>query len=260
MGTKRDNFRDIDDRTDDLRDLAQHHADIFAEFMRHYELSMIYHENALEGIVLTHAELNTALKGRPIAPETYGDIRSWKLAMDLVRKEADQVGGKIDMEFVKRVHASLGSSDPEFQAARYRKDIPLHRAYFHDIAQPAAIASRIVKLVEWAGENDPDDDDAVKFAAHFHHEFMSIFPFSEHTGKTGRLLLNYILLRHGYMPLVFHATERQRYYDTLRLSKKEMESLLVEMMGNCIENGVKYIETTLEARAKEKSRGLRVAS
>src|SRR5262245_43448933 len=150
MGTKRDNFRDIDDRTDDLRDLAQQHADIFADFMRHYELSWIYHENALEGIVLTHAELNTALKGRPIAPETYADIRSLKLSMDLVRKEAD-VGIKIDMEFVKRVHAALGSSDPEFQAARYRKDIPLHRAYFHDIAQPAAIASRITKLIEWAG-------------------------------------------------------------------------------------------------------------
>ena len=128
------------------------------------------------------------------------------------------------------------------------------------IAQPAMIPSRITKLVEWACDNDPDDDDAVKFAAHFHHEFMSIFPFTEHTGKTGRLLLNYILLRHGYMPVVFHATERQRYYDTLRLSKKEMEALLVEMMGNCIENGVKYIEATLEARAKEKSRGLRVAS
>lgn len=259
MGTKRDNFRDIDDRTDDLRDLAQQHADIFAEFMKSYELSWIYHENALEGIVLTHAELNTALKGRPIAPETYADIRNLKLAADLVRKEADQVGGKIDMEFVKRVHAALGSSDPEFQPARYRKDIPLHRAYFHDIAQPAVIASRITKLLEWAGENDPEDDDAVKFAAHFHHEFMSIFPFSEHTGKTGRLLLNYILIRHGYMPVVFHATERQRYYDTLRLSKKEMEALLVEMMGNCIENGVKYIETTLELRAKEQSRKFRVA-
>jgi Fic family protein len=260
MGTKRDNFRDIDDRTDDLRDLAQQHGDIFSDFIKSFELSWIYHENALEGIVLTHAELNTALKGRPIAPETYADIRNLKLAMDLVRKEADQIGGKIDMDMVKRVHAALGSSDPEFQAARYRKDIPLHRAYFHDIAQPAAIASRITKLIEWAGENDPEDDDAVKFAAHFHHEFMSIFPFSEHTGKTGRLMLNYILIRHGYMPVIFHATERQRYYDTLRLSKKEMESLLVEMMGNCIENGVKYIETTLELRAKDQLRKLRVAS
>jgi Fic family protein len=259
MGTIRDSFRDIDDRTDDLRDLAQQHAEIWSDFLRRYELSWVYHENALEGIVLTHAELTSALKGRPIAPETYADIRNFKLAVEFVRKEAEEVGGKIDMELVKRMHAVLGSSDPEFQAARYRKDIPLHRAYFHDIAQPAAIPSRVVKLIEWAVQNDPDDDDAVRFAAHFHHEFMSIFPFAEHTGKTGRLLLNYILVRHGYLPVVFHATERQRYYDTLRLSKKEMEFLLVEMMGNCIENGVKFIEATLAEREKLASRRLRQA-
>lgn len=260
MGTKRDNFRDIDDRTEDLRDLAGKHPDIFGEFLRRYELSWIYHENALEGIVLTHAELSTALKGRPIAPETYSHIRNLKLAMDLVRKEADTQAGKIDMEMVKRVHGVLGCNDPEFQPARYRKDIPLHRAYFHDIAQPVTIPGRITKLLEWAMQNDPEDDDAVKFAAHFHHEFMGIFPFLDHTGKTGRLLLNYILLRHGYMPVVFHATERQRYYDTLRLSKKEMELLLVEMMGNCIENGVKFIESTLEEREKLNVRRVRVAS
>jgi Fic family protein len=260
MGTIRDSFRDIDDRTDDLRDLAAHHPDIWGDFLRRYELSWIYHENALEGAVLTHAELSTALKGRPIAPETYGDIRSLKLGIDLIRKEADTVAGKVDMEFVKRVHSALGSSDPEFQSARYRKDIPLHRAYFHDIAQPAAIPSRVTKLLEWAGEADPDDDDAVRFAAHFHHEYMSIFPFAEHTGKTGRLLLNYVLLRHGYMPVIFHATERQRYYDTLRLSKKEMEVLLVEMMSNCIENGCKFIESTLQDREKQKIRQLRAVS
>jgi Fic family protein len=259
MGTIRDSFRDIDDRTDDLRDLAAQHSEIWGDFLRRYELSWIYHENALEGIVLTHAELGSALKGRPIAPETYADIRNFKVAMDFTRKEAETVGGKIDMEMMKRVHAQLGSSDPEFQAARYRKDIPLHRSYFHDIAQPAAIPSRVQKLVEWAVAEDPDDDDAVRFAAHFHHEFMSIFPFAEHTGKTGRLLLNYILMRHGYMPVVFHATERQRYYDTLRLSKKEMEVLLVEMMGNCIENGVKFIENTLLEREKQTVRAIRAA-
>lgn len=259
MGTIRDSFRDIDDRTDDLRDLASRHPEIWGDFLRSYELSWIYHENALEGIVLTHAELTSALRGRPLSPDTYADIRGLKVALDMVRKEADELGGKIDMELAKRVHAALGSCDPEFQSARYRKDIPLHRAYFHDIAQPAAIPARVQKLLEWAGANDPDDDDAVKFAAHFHHEFMSIFPFTEHTGKTGRLLLNYILLRHGYMPVVFHATERQRYYDTLRLSKKEMEMLLVEMMSNCIENGVKFIEQTLAEREKLRSRRLRAA-
>jgi Fic family protein len=249
MGMTRESFQDIDDRSEDLRDLAAEYPDIWRDFLEKYELSWIYHENALEGIVLTHAELTSALKGRPLAPETYADIRNLKLGVELTKREAKE-GGRIDMALVRRIHSVLGSHDPDFQPARYRKDIPLHRAYFHDIAQPNVIPSRIAKLLDWAGENDPDDDDAVRFAAHFHHEYMSIFPFAEHTGKTGRLLVNYILLRHGYMPVLFHATERQRYYDTLRLNKKAMETLLVDMMTNCIDNGTKYIQHVLEEREK----------
>lgn len=245
--------KDIDDRTEDLRDLATAHPDIFGDFLKHYELSWIYHENALEGIVLTHAEVTSALKGRPIAPETYGDIRNVKLGMDLVRREAGD-GGKIDMALVRRIHAVLGSNDPDFAPARYRKDIPLHRAYFHEIAQPAVIAGRMNKLMDWAAENDPDDDDAVKFAAHLHHEYMSIFPFAQHTGKTGRLLVNYVLVRHGYLPVVWHATERQRYYDTLRLTKKHMEGALTDMMANCIDNGIQFIKRVLVERDKEAAR------
>ncbi len=249
MGNARESFRDIDDRTEDLRDLARKHPDVWNEFLAQYELSWIYHENALEGIVLTHAEVISALQGRPIAPETYGNIRNLRLAVDLVKREAVD-GGKIDMALVRRIHATLGSDDPEFQPARYRKDIPLHRAYFHEIAQPTTIPNRVAKLLEWAQENDPEDDDAVRFAAHLHHEYMSTFPFAQHTGKTGRLLVNYVLLRHGYMPVVFHATERQRYYETLRQSKKHMEALINDMMANCIENGTKYILHVLEEREK----------
>jgi len=253
MANARESLRDIDDRTEDLRDLVAQHPDIFKDFQNQYELSWIYHENAVEGIVLTHAELTSALKGRPIAPETYGDIRNMRLGIDLARREARE-GGRIDMALVRRLHAVLGSNDPDFQPARYRKDIPLHRAYFHEIAQPATIAPRMSKLMDWAAENDPEDDDAVRFAAHLHHEYMSIFPFAQHTGKTGRLLVNYVLMRHGYMPVVWHATERQRYYDTLRLTKKQMELTLTDMMSNSIENATKYIEQTLVERNKEAAR------
>ncbi len=259
METKRDSDRDIDDRTEDLRDLAGEHPDIWADFLRGFEMSWIYHENALEGVVVTHAEMVSALKGRPIAMDTYPAIRNFRMAMDLVRRRAAEEG-PITMELVREIHATLGSHDPNYQVARYRKDIPLHRTYFHDIAQPHVIDERLQALLDWAGSNDPEDDEAVRFAAHFHHEFMSIFPFAENTGKTGRLLINFVLIRHGYLPVVFHATERQRYYDTLRLSNKEMETHLVDTMANCVENGSKFIEKILQERAKKSVRRLAVVS
>ena len=207
----------------------------------------------LEGIVLTHAELTSALKGRPLSPDTYAAIRNQQLAVHYIRREADSAP-KVKLPMVGSLHALLSNASPqiapEFPQSAFRRDIPLHRAYFHEIEVPEKIQPRFEALLRWADMNDPDDDDAIRFAAHLHHEFMSIFPFKRNTGKTGRLLTNYILLRHGYMPVVFHATERQRYYDTLRQSKKEMEALLRDMMTNCIDNGFKFIDQMLEQRAK----------
>ncbi|MBX2811897.1 MAG: Fic family protein [Myxococcales bacterium] len=250
----RNSFRDIDDRTDDLRDLAGEHPDIWETFWHHYDMSWLYHENALEGVVVTHAELSSALQGRPISPDTYHDIRNLRRAVEVVRSEAN-TPRPASRELLCRVHSLLLTGRPT-EDYRYldsvlRKDIPLHRAYFHEISPPERIRDRLQQLLVWAGTHDPDDDDAIRFAAHFHHEFMRIFPFAKHSGKTGRLLVNYILARHGYMPVIFHATERQRYYDTLRLSRKDMEALLTDMMTNCVENGLRYVRHVLTQRAKK---------
>ena len=246
--------RDIDDRTDELRDLAVSNPDIWAEFHQRFELGWIFHENALEGIVVTHAEMTSALEGRPIALDTYPAIRNFRLAMDLVRKRASE-GAVISQEFMEELHGILGSHDPKYQVARLRKDFPLHRTYFHDIAQPHDIVSRLQDLVEWAQAEDPDDDDAIAFAARFHHDFMQIFPYAENSGKVGRLLLNFILIRHGYLPVVIHGSDRQRYYDTLRQPRKHMQQFIEQSMTEVLEGGRVYIEKILDDRArKEKAR------
>lgn len=247
-------FKDVDDRTEELGDLAQAHPDIWGDFQSNYELSWIYHENAIEGIVLTHAEVTSALTGRPISPETYADIRNLRVASNLVRREAQHASGPIDAPFLSRIQAILGSHDPDFVPSRLRPEIPLHRAYFHEIAQPEDIQPRLEALLSWAAENDPsEEDNAIRFAAELHHRYMRIFPFAEHTGKTGRLMLNYVLIRHGYMPVVFHSTERQRYYDSLRLRPADLERLLQDSMYNCIDNGISYVQHVLEERKKRGS-------
>lgn len=249
--TNRQRFQDVDDRTEELRDIVDENPDLFRDFLRRFELSWIYHENALEGIVVTHAELVSALKGRPIAPDTYCAIRNLKRGIDGVRSaSASDAAPTISLDFVNHVHGVLGEGVHNYESGRYRKFIPLHRTYFHDIAQPASIAPRVNRLMDWAAANDPDDEEAVSFAAHLHHEFMSIFPYPKNSGKVGRLLVNYVLMRHGYVPVIFHASERQRYYETLRHSPKEMETFLSEMMMNCIDNAQKFIENELEEREK----------
>ena len=81
----RTRYLDIDDRTEDLAELMREQPDTAEEFLRKYELSWIYHENALEGVVYTAQELELALANPPLADATvltaHQEIRNDKAAI-----------------------------------------------------------------------------------------------------------------------------------------------------------------------------------
>ena len=247
---------DVDDCTEILKDRAEAHPDVFGQFLGQLDLSWIYHENAVEGVVVTHAEMDSALRGRPIALDTYFAIRNLKLGIDSIRGAASHEGDlDLSLELIHRIHDILATDENGCsESGLYRKFIPLHRTYFHEIAQPNDIEQKMTDLVQWAKDNRPDEEDAIMFAAHFHHKFMRIFPFAKQSGKVGRLLLNLTLMHYGYLPVIFHGTERQKYYDTLRHTPKHMEDFLRQMMMNCIENANKFIDHELEEREKREFR------
>lgn len=55
----------------------------------------------------------------------------------------------------------------------------------------------------------------LSLAAMFHHKFEKIHPFADGNGRTGRMLLNLILLKHGYPPVIIAKKERGLYLDAL---------------------------------------------
>ena len=69
---------------------------------------------------------------------------------------------------------------------------------------------------------------------------MQIFPFVEKTGKLARLLGNYILMKRGYLPVIIHAADRQRYYESLRGSEESLRMLVVDAMINSLDNALQY--------------------
>jgi hypothetical protein len=58
----------------------------------------------------------------------------------------------------------------------------------------------------------------------------------------GRLLLNLILLRHGYPPAIIHATERQRYYDALKQGPNAVATIVNEALISSVESAIKFFE------------------
>jgi Fic family protein len=55
-------------------------------------------------------------------------------------------------------------------------------------------------------------------ASIFHHQFEKIHPFMDGNGRTGRILFNFILIKHKYPPIVIHNKNRSFYLEALRIA------------------------------------------
>jgi len=89
----RTQYLDLDDRTEDVRELMRERPPETREFLEKYELSWVYHECALEGMVLTHAELRQALDPNPGMVDSsmvhaFTEVRNQRAAIDFIKQEA----------------------------------------------------------------------------------------------------------------------------------------------------------------------------
>ena len=69
---------------------------------------------------------------------------------------------------------------------------------------------------------------ALTAAAYFHAKFENIHPFADGNGRTGRLLMNYLLLLWDHPPIIIHEEDRRAYYDALEQfdSAQELDALV----------------------------------
>ena len=129
----------------------------------------------------------------------------------------------------------------------YRKDMPLHRLYFHEIATPDKISGQMKALVQWV--NDPDTKRSthiVRLAAKTHYSLLQTYPFPKHSGKVARLILNVMLMDVGYPPVIIHATERQRYYEALKQGEDRTAALVNEALVASVESTISFYERLSE--------------
>ncbi len=249
----RSNFADIDQQMEGLRSRLANCNGILDEFHQRLDFSWIYHDNALEGVVLSYHELKAAIDKNIISDVTlipaYADIKNHKLAIEYVRDAVNRRRTHYGLDFLKKVYQILSADDepprnskilrPAFQ---YRKDSPLHRLYFHEIAPPDKISYRVRKLLEWLASEDAQKTHPIKRAAKAHFRLIGIYPWPKHSGKVARLLMNAILLRDGYLPAVIHSIERQRYYEVLRSPHSGLTGLIMESISGTIDAAHRFLD------------------
>jgi len=237
--------------------LATQDEQILAEFQERLDMSWIYHDSSLEGVVLSFHELKSAIDKDVVSDvsliPTYDEIRAHKAAIDFVREQAAQKKKvPVTLELLLKIRDVLSPENPEILAREepWRKDTPVHRLYFHDIPSADKIPGEMKKLGDWLIDPETKKLAPLRMAAKLHFKLMQIYPFPKHSGKHARLAMNLILLRSGYPPSIVHSTERQRYYESLRGPSTLLYNLMLDSLENSIDSAVKVFT---EARSGRKA-------
>jgi hypothetical protein len=75
-------------------------------------------------------------------------------------------------------------------------------------------------LIWFEDENHKAETHPLVLAAAFHHRFSSARLFDDGNGRVGRLLLNILLMRNDYLPILILPSERKTYYKALAEADK----------------------------------------
>jgi hypothetical protein len=219
------------------------------EYRESFDMSWIYHDSALEGVVYTFQELKTAVDPAvTVVPDSSlqpvcEEIRRNRQAIELVRELAEKRRVPLNVDIIKKLYVTLHPEEGDVKTVKYRKDIPQHRLYFHEYAPPDKIAYKVRQVVDWLNGPEPKKmKNPLRVAARVHYDLLRAFPFQTDSGKAARLLMNVILMRAGYPPAIIHSTERQKYYEAL----KGQLPIIIGMVNDAITNALLSIEKRLE--------------
>lgn len=79
---------------------------------------------------------------------------------------------------------------------------------------------------------------ALTAAAYFHAKFENIHPFADGNGRTGRLVMNYLLLLLDHPPIIIFDEDKKSYYEALEAwdADQDLQPLLTCLQAMCVKS------------------------
>lgn len=220
--------------------------------LQKFRLDWNYHSNAIEGNSLTLGETRAFLlegltaNGKPI--KDHLDIRGHDdlitfLEFFIQRKE------RLTEAAIREMHRILLKEPYETDAitadgrivkkkvnlGEYKREpngVRMGSGQIHQYTLPEDVSSEMAKLIDWYRQQEASGDShPVLFAALFHHRFVSIHPFDDGNGRMARILMNLILMRSGFPPVVIKLQDRESYVAALRRADANEPDAIVSFVG-----------------------------
>ena len=199
------------DPLDGVEDMA------LADYDRDWLVRYTYNSNAIEESTLTLEDTSLVLEGEFVpsdSPARYVfAARGVADGMAYVREYARE-GRRLDEELVRRVHEVTALDLQPFARGTFRPYGYLARITATRVktADPLEIRDDLRALIDGL---DASGAHPLLRAAGFHAMFENIHPFMDGNGRTGRQLLNFMLLKHGYRPVAIKYDAKRDYARSL---------------------------------------------
>ncbi len=98
------------------------------------------------------------------------------------------------------------------------------------------------RMTDWVASVDQlrraDGDPFPERLAKVHNDFEKVHPFLDGNGRTGRLLLNLLLVRLGYPPAIVFKNERTKYLNAMRKADAGDYGPLGEVIARAVTNNL----------------------
>ncbi|HEV7347877.1 Fic family protein [Telluribacter sp.] len=224
----------LKEELDSLRPLSREQE---LRIMQKFRLDWNYHSNHLEGNSLTYGETKALLlhgitaQGKPLKDhlEMEGHNEAIEWVMERVKGEYP-----LTESFIRELHQLLlkqpywvDAMTPEGAPTRKKVEVGKYKSLPNHVqtstgemfyfATPEETPAQMDDLMKWYRKKTASDEvNPVLLAAEFHYRFIRIHPFDDGNGRTARILMNFILMKYGFPPVIIKTEEKSNYLSALR--------------------------------------------
>lgn len=211
-----------------------------------YLLSLdIYDSLHIEGNTLTRNDITAFLDngvtihGKPF--KEFMEVHNYNKAQNWIKSRIVDEQFKLDPIFIKTLHKMISSEilEDEF-CGKYRNDQIFLKGVSYVPPYWEDVPAMVQELCEYYN-NFEESYKQSRFECTIltFRRFESIHPFFDGNGRTGRLLMNFLLLNNGYPFIWIEADKRAEYLDSFSSKEKSIRFHSIRMleMFDFIEKG-----------------------
>ena len=250
-------IEDLKKSLDSFRPLEGIHIE---KLNQYFDEKYTYDSNGIEGNTLTLQETSLILnKGVTIGGKSmkeHFEVINHKEAIDYIKELVKQKEPLSKRVLLDIHHLILKNIDMQ-NAGKYRTVDVMISGSLHKPPTFLQVQSLMEEYFNFYKENK-ETLNPVILSAEMHERLVTIHPFSDGNGRTSRLIMNLILLQHGF-PITNISSQnslREEYYKSLEIVQigKNRELFHKFIAKNVKDSLIKYLEI-ISVNAEENTKG-----